>query len=205
LEKIENKNQQQLRKNTDGMAGIVHGWLLTGRAGDTYPRALAQLHWGMAAGLAANMALAQGAQLCGSKHPRARSVLMQAHESVGVLLLAAAGSRVVLRLTSPLPVPADGPLLAQVAAQLAHWSLYGAMFVLPASGLAMAWFSGRGLSFFGLRILRGRAPSPKRAAKAIQLHKRAGKWLTWLLAAHVGAVVFHYATRGHLLVERILP
>ncbi len=64
------------------------------------------------------------------------------HILAGLLVLAFALWRLVLRLTRGVPGPAAGESAAQILlAKLVHLALYAAMLALPLTGLA-AWFGG---------------------------------------------------------------
>jgi cytochrome b561 len=54
-----------------------------------------------------------------------------------------------------------GPAIMQLAANASHVALYGFMVFMPASGIAMGYYGGKGLPFFGYTIPG--APKPNGA------------------------------------------
>ncbi len=189
----------------------LHAFLFAGCTADTYPRSLARLHWAVAAGLGANVALGYAAARWGPTRPRLQAALNHAHTTLGVGLLVATGVRLATRMRAVLPPPVPGPLLAQVAALGTHAALYAVTLALPLSGLAIAWFGGRAGALFGLLPLsacrvRGRHPrDARRAQTARRVHALCMRALSLLAFAHLGAVLVHQVAHGHNLLDRMLP
>lgn len=74
--------------------------------------------------------------------PVALSAGVAAHVAGGLLVLAFALWRLVLRRRHGAPPPPETePAPLRLAATLAHWTLYGLMVLVPLSG-ALAWFGG---------------------------------------------------------------
>lgn len=68
------------------------------------------------------------------------------HVGVGLTILALAVLRLVVRLRRGAPeAHATNPRLVNLAGAVAHWLLYGFIFVMPLTG-AIAWFTGFELS-----------------------------------------------------------
>ena len=94
------------------------------------------------------------------------------------------------------PTPLEGPALEHFAANVSHTALYGFMLAMPATGIAMGYYGGKGVPFYGLYTFPGKG-SPGMPAKEKEDGKFAGtmfKWHTWmgqyifyLLPVHVGA------------------
>ncbi len=69
--------------------------------------------------------------------------LARAHVFLGILTLLLAVWRVVLRLTRGAPaLPAEESAALKMVAKLTHLALYGAIFIMPLSGIG-AWFGGQ--------------------------------------------------------------
>lgn len=94
------------------------------------------------------------------------------HAYVGFAVLFLAVLRFCLRLIQGVPPhPPEEPRVAQIAAKVAHFTLYALFFILPLSGIA-AYYLGVGA--------------------AGELHSGPFKVLMWvLIAGHVAAVLVH--------------
>ena len=86
-----------------------------------------------------------------------KGALMLVHKSTAVLLSAALVPRILLRLTSKVPAALPGHFLEQTAASLSHTALYGLMFFMPATGIAMGYYGGKGVPFYGVYTFPGKA------------------------------------------------
>jgi len=95
-------------------------------------------------------------------------------------LLSDATGRTHSRLPHPLlPVQTDGFAIA-----------------MPVTGVAMGYFGGKGVPFFGTTFApasgeMGKAKDGKLAGKAYKLHKQIGWYFKWFIPVHVGAVGVH--------------
>jgi len=78
--------------------------------------------------------------------------------------------------------------------------------LLPATGVAMGYFGGKGLPFFTTTLpgAQGAAVDGKLAGQAFKIHKQFGWYFEMLFLAHMGGVAFHMA-RGEAILARILP
>mmetsp|Transcript_41655 Transcript_41655/g.97801 ORF Transcript_41655/g.97801 Transcript_41655/m.97801 type:complete len:81 (-) Transcript_41655:172-414(-) len=76
------------------------------------------------------------------------------------------------------------------------------MLGLPFTGIAMAWWSGKGLPFFRYTIPGAKKPDGNFAKKMYGLHKTFGKIFTYLLPLHIGATAFHVLAKGQNLMLR---
>ena len=78
------------------------------------------------------------------------------------------------------------------------------MMFMPASGIAMGIFGGKGIPFFDFFTVPGVAkPVPVIAKNAFKTHSWAGKALTYVVPFHIGAAGFHVA-KGEKVLKRIL-
>lgn len=132
--------------------------------------------------------------------------LMNLHKSFGLLVAGGIAPRILLRLTSRVPGDLPGNAVEHLAGKVAHFGLYALLFVLPGSGIAMGYFGGKGLPFFGYHIAG--APDDKKdgevAKNAFKVHKQAGQALEYLTLAHFGATGWHLF-KGHSIMRRIVP
>jgi len=117
------------------------------------------------------------------------------------------------RQLANIPEPLEGPALEHFAANVSHTALYGFMLAMPATGIAMGYYGGKGVPFYGLYTFPGKG-SPGMPAKEKEDGKFAGtmfKWHTWmgqyifyLLPVHVGAVGLH-TFKGQPILSRVNP
>ncbi len=114
--------------------------------------------------------------------------------------------RIAIRLSSKLPAAIPGPAWEHFAATAMHYSQYALMVGLPASGVAMGYFGGKGLPFFGIQIpgASKEYQRPDIVKNAFWFHKNAGQVFEYLTLAHVGAAGFH-AVKGTKIFSRINP
>mmetsp|Transcript_52686 Transcript_52686/g.120064 ORF Transcript_52686/g.120064 Transcript_52686/m.120064 type:complete len:137 (-) Transcript_52686:224-634(-) len=115
---------------------------------------------------------------------------MNYHKSIALIVAALLPVRVGLRLTAKMPAAIESGALG-MAAKASHWAQYGFMIVMPGSGIAMGYFGGKGLPFFGYKIPGAEKADGAIAGNAFKLHKQAGLFFEYLTALHVGAVGFH--------------
>lgn len=129
---------------------------------------------------------------------------MNLHKSTALIFAAMLPARVGLRLASKLPAHLPGSTPEIFAGKASHLAMYGFMGVMPATGIAMGYFGGKGLPFFGMTIpgAQGDAKNGKLAGNAFWLHKNAGLAFEYLFVLHLGAVGYHIA-RGHPILARM--
>jgi cytochrome b561 len=87
---------------------------------------------------------------------------------------------------------------------LGHFLLYGFMTIMPASGIAMGYYGGKGLPFFYKTIPGAEIPNGKIAKQSFSIHKTLGTYGKYLVPLHAGAGVMH-AARGQKIFARINP
>ena len=100
--------------------------------------------------------------------------------------------------------------LEQLLAKVSHYSLYAFMTIMPASGIAMGYFGGKGLPFFSTTIPgivkteENKKNTGLIAKNSFFVHKQLGVYGKYLIPIHAGAAVGH-AARGHTIFARINP
>lgn len=87
---------------------------------------------------------------------------------------------------------------------LSHYALYGFMVIMPASGIAMGYYGGKGLPFFGTTFAGSSTPNGAIAKNSFFVHKQLGTYGKFLVPLHVGASGWHFA-RGQTIFARINP
>ena len=152
-----------------------------------YSKTARVLHWGRAALVA--VLLGSGLRAGLSIEPEIKAQALRVHLPVAILVLVLTAFRLFrwLRVEAK-PAPLSG--VPPWQASLAHWvhrGLYVALLVLLASGIAMSLLSGLPDAVFGT------APFPELAELPPRLgHRVAAIALGGLLAAHVGAALYHH-------------
>jgi cytochrome b561 len=175
------------------------------RAPAVYDPGLRFLHWLMAALILVGLPLGVFA----SQLPRGdmRSDILFFHKSIGMTVLCLVVLRIAWRLAAGAPAYVE-PLgrLTHAAARSAHLALYALMIAMPVSGYLESAGSGAGIPWFGLFTF------PVLLPKDAGL-KAAGAWahyifawtIAFVLAAHLGAVVWHAAIKRDLVLTRMWP
>lgn len=159
------------------------------------------VHWGAAL----LVALAWGVGITMEELPRGapRDLAMQAHYSLGLLVLGAAALRVIWRAVSPASRDAQPGWQARLALAM-HAALVVLTVLLPLSGLLDRWARGRPVQVFG-----GWLVSPPFAIPGGRLWGEAHEVLASLLlaavAAHVAAALWHHFVLRDRSLVRMLP
>mgnify|MGYP001051469838 CR=1 FL=1 len=112
-----------------------------------YNRTQITLHWIIAAlvvfQFVGHEAIVDVSALIAKGQDPAIPILARAHVLLGILTLILAIWRVVLRLTRGAPdLPAEESAALKMVAKITHLALYGAIFIMPLSGMG-AWFGGQ--------------------------------------------------------------
>ena len=180
---------------------------------ERYAKPLAALHWVYAAGMLTVLGTVKGAQwttgetALGSK-AQTKGKLMTIHKSTAVILAALVVPRVLLKAATRAPAHLAGHYLEHLAANLSHTAMYGFMLVMPATGLAMGYYGGKGVPFFGLFTIPGKADKTKEdgkfAGQMFSWHKWTGQFMYYFVGLHVSAAFFH-AARGQAIFARMSP
>ena len=173
------------------------------------------LHWLIAIGIIANVALAWIWPHLADASVRPA---IDTHKSIGITVLGLAIMRLLWRLTHrppPLPAPYKGWEVG--ASHMVHWLLYALIFAMPLTGWIMdsAYKNAAAtpMYWFGLfewpRIgaILHMAPSPRD-----QVHDGFGAahvWLSYgvyaLVALHVAGALKHQWWDGHCELQRMMP
>jgi cytochrome b561 len=136
--------------------------------------------------------------------------MMNVHKSTGLLLGGLLVPRLALRLFNKMPAAIPGsPAWESFTASASHFFLYVFSIGMPASGIAMGYYGGSGLPFFGYKIpgipKEQRTDDTKAIAKnSFMMHKRAGQAFEYLVPLHVAGAAMHFF-KGQRIFSRINP
>ncbi len=170
-----------------------------------YDPGLRTLHWLMAALIFVALALGVWASLL----PRGetRSEILFVHKSIGVTVLGLVALRLVWRLIAGAPEYVE-PLgrLTHAAARAGHLALYALMIAMPVSGYLTSTAGGNEVSWFGLFSLPRLVGKDKFLDEAASWAHLVFAWvIAIVLAAHLGAVVWHAVIRRDSVLTRMWP
>jgi len=176
-----------------------------------YARPIQWMHWVYAAGMTTVLGSVLAAQKTTKEYKpvgMSKGDLMMIHKSTAVILAALVVPRILLRAASTVPKALPVSFPEHVAADLTHVALYSFMVGMPATGLAMGYYGGKGVPFFGLFTIPGKADKTKEdgkfAGKMFGWHKWAGNFMWYLVPLHIAGAAQHYF-RGHTIFTRINP
>jgi cytochrome b561 len=164
------------------------------------------LHWLTLLVMAAVYAFVQLHEIFPKGSP-GRAFMMQAHFSLGLLVMLLTLARLGLRWTSPEPrITPPIPHWQDVLAKLMHYLLYALMLGAPLAGWLVISASGKPVPLlFGLELpaLLGESKSLSKLIK--EAHEFVGTAGYALIALHAAAaLVHHYVMRDNTLT-RMLP
>lgn len=169
-----------------------------------YTRTAKAFHWLLALLIVGMLCL--GLYMDGLPFAPLKFQLIQLHKSIGITILMLVAARLLWRFTHPAPMlPAHMPLWQKAAAHGTHTLLYILMFAMPLSGYLMSDAAGYHPNWFGINvpILMGSNPE---VAKTLGFAHYIGANLLWaLLAAHVGAALYHHVWVKDDTLRRMLP
>eukprot|EP00310_Coccolithus_braarudii_P019455 CAMPEP_0183357648 /NCGR_PEP_ID=MMETSP0164_2-20130417/46909_1 /TAXON_ID=221442 /ORGANISM="Coccolithus pelagicus ssp braarudi, Strain PLY182g" /LENGTH=239 /DNA_ID=CAMNT_0025531319 /DNA_START=57 /DNA_END=776 /DNA_ORIENTATION=- len=178
-----------------------------------YTKPVQWMHWVYAAGMLTVLGTVKASQwttgetFLGTKG-QTKGTLMLIHKSTAVILTALIVPRILLKAVSKVPAHLPGSALEHLAANVSHTAFYGFMLFMPATGIAMGWFGGKGVPFYGLYMFPGKPDKTKEdgqfAGKMFKWHKQAGQFMYYLVPLHVGAAGLH-VVRGHPIFTRMNP
>jgi cytochrome b561 len=128
------------------------------------------------------------------------------HESLGVLLIPIVLVRLAHRLTNPpLPLPQDIPALQRFAAHLTHLGLYTLLVTQPLVGWIAMSASGAPITVLGLLSLPSIVPENRVLSEQVfVLHGLIGFLIAGLVAAHIGAALYHHVVRKDRVLMRMI-
>jgi len=174
---------------------------------EKYSSPLVVLHWLVGAGIITCIGTVKLSQWTPKDNPKkfgmTKLELMNVHKSTAVLVLALMVPRIAFRFAHKVPVSHTTNVFEKLAASFTHGFLYIASVMMPLSGMAMAYQSGKGIPFFGYNFPGAETPNKALAGQIYEKHKLFGQALTYVVSIHVGAVGFHFV-RGQNVLRRML-
>lgn len=126
------------------------------------------------------------------------------HKSLGILLAAVVGLRLVWRWSNPHPRPL-GTALENRLATAAHWLLYLLLIALLASGYLISTAEGHPIEVFGWFSVPATLHGlPRQADVAGEIHEFLAFALIALVALHAGAALKHHFINRDRTLRRML-
>jgi len=134
-----------------------------------------------------------------------QNTLFHLHRSIGVLLMPVILLRLAYRLRHPPPpLPADIPAIQQLAASSVHVALYVLLIVQPIVGwIGTSAFRAPILVFWLFELPPIWPEDRAFSDQVFQLHRAIGFLIVLLLAAHIGAALFHHFVRRDRVLLRM--
>jgi cytochrome b561 len=150
-------------------------------------------------GLFASMNYAQGLD----KTDPLRSTLYDGHKAIGTVVLGLAVLRILWIKIHGAPELVPAPRITEVIARISHGLLYLLLIALPATGVGMTLFSGRGITLLGI-------PPLLEANKAVAgaLHAAHGPlFLATVIVVfiHIIGALWHQYFRHDATLGRMVP
>ena len=166
-----------------------------------YHRALVLLHWLMAVLLGVALAMGTFALKTVPNSSPDKVSALQGHMIAGGLILLLTLVRLIVRLKTAHPAPAStGNALLDRLAPLTHWALYGLVFVMAASGVALSVLAGLpGIVFGGA----GSLPVNFDALPPRAVHGIVARLLMLAIGLHIAAALYHQFVRRDGLLSRM--
>lgn len=166
---------------------------------DRYGSVAVTIHWLSA--LAILVLLGSGFSAALTMDPVLKITLLRLHVPLAIAVLALTLARIFWwALVDRKPAPmADTPARQEAAARAVHGLLYIALFVMLGSGIGLIVTSGAGVVLFGgAGTLPDFTLFPPRIA-----HGLGALLLLALLAAHIGAALYHHLVLRDAIFERM--
>jgi cytochrome b561 len=132
--------------------------------------------------------------------------LYDLHRSVGALLVPIVVLRLIHRWTNqPLPLPNEIPAIQRLAAQATHWGLYTLLIVQPFAGWIATSAYPASVTVFGWVKLPPIWPENRAFSDQLfVIHGLIGIAIACLVAAHVGAALYHHFVRKDRVLMRMI-
>lgn len=169
------------------------------------PTLLVAFHWITVLALVAAVTLVLGREAVDEK--ALRTLLLNLHKSLGLLLLGLGLARIALRAAlHPLPAVAELPALARLGAAATHGLLYLLLLAVPLCGWLLASSNGKPAGFFGLFTLPSLVDVDEDLGDlASELHATGAYLLLGLIGLHVAAALHHHFILKDRILRSMLP
>jgi superoxide oxidase len=169
-----------------------------------YSRTASYFHWLVAVPLIGCVGCVLQAQQAPKEE---KGDWMFRHKSLGLLTGIIVAPRFLYRLTSGVYNVRSlqgNAAWENTLGSISHLALYGFMVIMPATGIAMGYYGGKGLPFFYTTLPGATTVDGTIAKNAFNIHKQVGTYGKYLIPLHVGASGLHVA-RGQSIFARINP
>lgn len=172
---------------------------------ETYARPARWIHWLTA--LAVLFVIPAGFIMMNMPPGPGQDRLFDLHRSVGTLILALAVLRVAVRIAFGAPPRPPGlPDWQWRIANFTHHLLYALIFVMPLLGWAASSAFGASVSVFGLFTLPNLVPKNEAMSEVYGgAHETLAFLMCALLAAHIGAALYHGFVKRDGVLGRMAP
>jgi cytochrome b561 len=194
---------------TNAIASDINTDIATAPAGadvPRYDRAARWFHWVTAALVLTALPIGLYCSFLVPGTPD-RRFLLEIHKSLGLTALWVIAFRVLYRLCISAP-PYERPLggFVHLTARAAHIALYAIILIMPLTGYVYSAAGGYSLPWFGLFQWPRLLAHDKAVAELSEtLHGYGAYALYVLIAAHLGAVVWHRFIVRDSVLARMLP
>jgi cytochrome b561 len=171
-----------------------------------YDRIAITLHWLIALGVIAQIALGWWMIDIPKQPAGVRAYWFNLHKSIGLTVGLLIVARIAWRLTHrPPPLPATLPRWQARAARTSHALLYVCMLAMPVSGYLGSSFSGYPIRYFGMTV-PGWGWKDEVLKDALSTVHYSAAWLFMaLIALHVAAALKHWLFDRDTVFERMAP
>lgn len=135
------------------------------------------------------------------------TTLISLHFTFGVVVLAVAVIRLLVRLVRGAPTPEPGiPAWQETSSQIVHWLLYALLLIVPLLGWINADFRGMPIVMFGYEVphlIAVRAPGWQWTGDVHGL--LANYVMLALIGLHVVGALYHHFVMRDGVLRRMLP
>ena len=136
----------------------------------------------------------------------AQDFLYDLHRSLGVTIIPLVILRIICRWRHPpLPLPDDIAPMQRIAAEATHWALYVLLIVQPLTGWIATSAYPAPVVVFGWFELPPIWPQDRAFSdRLFAFHALAGIAIACLVAAHIGAALYHHFVRRDRVLLRMI-
>lgn len=163
------------------------------------------LHWLIAAGVIAQIALGWWMQSIPKEPPGSRLAAFNLHKSIGISIFLLMLARVAWRATHRPPALPPMPLWQARAARINHALLYACLVIMPLAGFTASSFSGRPIVYFGNPLPLWFAKNEAVSTVFYAIHLVTSCVLVAAIGVHVLAALKHQLVDRDGLMRRIWP
>jgi len=136
----------------------------------------------------------------------AQDSLYDLHRSIGVVVIPLVVLRIFYRWAHPpLPLPDDIAPMQRLVAHATHWALYALLIVQPIAGWIATSAYRAPIAVFSLFELPPIWPENRAFSEQLFLvHTLLGLAIACLVAAHIGAALYHHFLRRDRILLRMI-